>query len=99
MRALERDYIGRGACPGGAGKVLKEIIAVPGDRVSLDARGLRINGQSVTGTEPTAADDRGRPLGPLEFSETVLPPQSYWVGVRIRLVAGTADISDPFEET
>ncbi len=78
--ALERHYIGRGACPGGAGKILKQIIAVPGDRVALDAHGLRINGLRVPGTGPTAADNHGRPLDPLEFSETLLPLQSYWVG-------------------
>ena len=69
-----------GACPGGAGKVLKKIIAVPGDRVSLDAHGLHVNGLSVPGTEPTAADNRGRPLEPLELNESVIPVKSYWVG-------------------
>ena len=48
--------------------------------MSLDAHGLRINGLSVPGTEPTAADSHGRPLDPLEFNETVLSLHSYWLG-------------------
>ena len=62
--------------PGLAGQPFFKIVrGLPGDRVSVDGREVRINGEPV-GTAKTHAFDR-RPLEPI--ASGVIPPDCYYV--------------------
>src|SRR5436309_1012112 len=59
--ALARKYIG----PGGFSRyeqMLKRLVAVGGDTVSIDAEGVTVNGQRLPNTAPLSQDGAGRPL-------------------------------------
>lgn len=43
--AMARYYISAGNCAGGYGKLLKRVFAQAGDRVSIDAAGIKVNGE------------------------------------------------------
>lgn len=60
--ALSRGYLGRGACPGGVLPLGKIVLATAGDRVTVTAAGLFLNGRPVPASRPQARDGAGRPL-------------------------------------
>ena len=73
----ERGYLEIGTCPGGAAgaaALLKPIVAVAGDVVEVNARGVSVNGRLLPRSAPRGRDRRGRPLavrwrGPLTLRE------------------------------
>lgn len=69
--AIARGYLPAGDCPGGVAPLLKPVAAMPGDRITLTATGLAVNGVVLPGTVPRVADPQGRPLPQ--------PPSSYTV--------------------
>ena len=71
-KALARQYITPGHCPGGGTPLLKPIVARPGDIVRLDARGITVNGRLLPHTYPKLKDTFERPL-------EVYPPGTYTV--------------------
>lgn len=60
--ARQREYLGRGRCPGGVERLGKRVAAVAGDTVEVGAEGVRINGFLIPDSRPLANDTRGRPL-------------------------------------
>lgn len=62
--AIARGYIGRGECPSDAAPLIKPVIAVDGDDVSVSPFGIEVNGRMIEGTALRPADSAGRPLGP-----------------------------------
>ncbi len=64
---FRRGYIGAGFCPGGYGYVIKKIVGLPGDRVSITGLGVSVNGKPVPNSAPRQADTEGKPL---PFRET-----------------------------
>ncbi len=62
-----RGYIGAGFCPGGYGYVIKKIVGLPDDRVSIARQGVSVNGKAVPNSAPSQADTEGKPL---HFCET-----------------------------
>jgi conjugative transfer signal peptidase TraF len=60
--ARERGYLRAGLCPGGTGALLKRVVAVPGDRVTVTAKGVSVNGRELPNSRPLPADSAGRPL-------------------------------------
>jgi conjugative transfer signal peptidase TraF len=42
--------------------LLKRLVAVPGDRLDIDAQGVRVNGLRLPNSTPKARDEAGRPL-------------------------------------
>lgn len=60
--ARRRHYIAAGFCPGGHGYLMKRVLAVEGDAVSIDGDGVRVNGRLLTASAPLRADRAGRPL-------------------------------------
>src|SRR5690349_11619406 len=47
-KARDRGYVSWGRCPGGYEPMLKPVIAIPGDVVSITARGVTVNGVPVS---------------------------------------------------
>jgi conjugative transfer signal peptidase TraF len=74
-----RGYLGLGTCPGGAAAVLKPVVAVGGDRVSIGPEGVRVNGVLLPRSAPLATDRAGRPLTVRWRGPAVLPPGSVLV--------------------
>jgi conjugative transfer signal peptidase TraF len=68
--------------------LLKRLVAVSGDRLDIDAQGVRVNGVPLPNSRPKARDEAGRPLPqvylpdyPLQDGEVLLmsdySPESY----------------------
>lgn len=60
--AKQRGYIDPGNCPGGYGYMMKRVLGMPGDEVSVRADGVRVNGEYLRASLPLASDRGGRPL-------------------------------------
>ena len=74
--ALSRDYIKPGTCKGGFSPVIKKIMAVAGDHISLDGK-IRINGVSMPDYHVLKADSHHRPLPQLD--SLTVPPDSVFL--------------------
>lgn len=76
--ALQRGYLGldpreRG-CAGNADPILKRVYGVAGDRYTVQAYGVSVNGAVVRNTAPLRQDDKGRPLWDGQMREATLKP-------------------------
>lgn len=60
--ARARAYLGRGNCPGEHEHMLKPVVAVAGDVVTVADDGLYVNGEVIPGSAPLTADSKNRPL-------------------------------------
>jgi conjugative transfer signal peptidase TraF len=67
--AKERGYLAAGPSPAGTCAVIKQVVAVAGDRVTIDAEGVRVNGIRLKNSAPRLADEAGRPLQPYYLSD------------------------------
>jgi conjugative transfer signal peptidase TraF len=76
--AVERGYEKRGSCPGGSLAFLKIVAGVAGDVVSIDARGVAVNGRVLPRSVALERDPSGRPLYPCRGVRR-LPAGSLWV--------------------
>jgi conjugative transfer signal peptidase TraF len=74
QEAYRRGYLGLGVCPGGAGYVMKRVMAAHGDHVELDDDGVRVNGQPLPDSAPVRFDGAGRPMPHLETTSATLAP-------------------------
>lgn len=62
VEARKRGYIDIGLCPGNFGLVMKKIVAVKDDLITVSVDGVRVNGELMPYSAPLAADPAGRPL-------------------------------------
>jgi conjugative transfer signal peptidase TraF len=61
--ARSRGYLAAGIfCDDGVQRIVKSVLAVPGDTVDVTPLGFRVAGKLVPNTAPLAHDSRGRPL-------------------------------------
>lgn len=60
--AKARGYIGAGFCPGGYGYLMKRVVAVTGDTVTVSDEGVRVNGNPLARSAPRKTDAAGRSL-------------------------------------
>ena len=60
--AKARGYLGAGYCPGGYGHLMKKILAVKNDVVTIGTDGVQVNGLLLPMSTPIKADGAGRPL-------------------------------------
>jgi type IV secretion system protein VirB1 len=74
-----RGYIPAGRCPGGYEPLVKPIAATAGDRVTVSAAGVTVNGQTVPGTVPLAHDSAGRVLPPFPAGAYPVPQGDVWL--------------------
>jgi conjugative transfer signal peptidase TraF len=75
--AVARRYINSGDCPGGYGKLLKRVFAQPGDSVSIDQTGIRINGRLLPNSSQLVSDADGRALPQYRLNKQRLGPFEY----------------------
>ena len=68
-----------GACRDGSLRVLKQVAALPGDRVEVAARGVLVNGKLLPGTAPLSRDSQGRPLPRFPPGPHRLGPGELWL--------------------
>jgi conjugative transfer signal peptidase TraF len=67
--AKERGYLAAGPGPAGTCGLIKQVAAVGGDRITIDAEGVRVNGILLKNSAPRPADEAGRPLHAYELSD------------------------------
>ena len=77
--ARDRSYIPRGACPGDAAPVGKEVLAVPGDTVTVSVAGLSVNGSMIPETQARVADSDGRRLPLVPAGRSVVQSGEIWL--------------------
>ena len=77
--ALEREYVWRGACPGGVSPIGKRVLAASGDIVTLNEGGFFVNGRQEPNTEPINVDSRGRPMLHYRFGQYVVRETELWL--------------------
>lgn len=70
--AKARGYIGAGYCPGGYGYMMKRILAVKDDTVTVNEDGVRVNGEPVARSVPLQIDAAGRSLPRLQVDRYTL---------------------------
>jgi conjugative transfer signal peptidase TraF len=72
LQAKQRGYLAAGFCPGGYGYMMKRILAVKGDAVSIAADGVRVNQRLLPYSAPLAEDLAGQPLPRYRAAQFVL---------------------------
>lgn len=60
--AKKRGYLTAGICPGSYGYMMKRIVAVGKDIVTVSGAGVSVNGQLLPFSVPLSTDRAGRPL-------------------------------------
>jgi conjugative transfer signal peptidase TraF len=60
--AKERGYLAAGPSPAGTCGLIKQIVAVSGDRVSINSAGVLVNGIVLKNSAPRLVDEAGRPM-------------------------------------
>lgn len=62
QEAKNRGYIGSGFCPGGYGYMMKKVLGMSGDTVSVSGNGVEVNGLLVALSKPLEHDNLGQKL-------------------------------------
>jgi conjugative transfer signal peptidase TraF len=76
--AKDRDYVGHGKCPNGLRPVMKHVVAVEGDEISITPRGVSVNGESLANTRVLRLDANGNAL-PNQFGRHLVAKGQYWL--------------------
>ena len=53
-------YLPSGHCPGNVLPLMKHVVALPGDRVTVEADGVRVNGTLLARSRPLTHDSEGK---------------------------------------
>ncbi|MBS1213507.1 MAG: TraF peptidase [Proteobacteria bacterium] len=73
--AQARGYFGAGFCSSRSEALLKRIVAVEGDQVTISDQGIVVNGQRLTHSAPLKTDPAGRPLPAFTAERTLAAGQ------------------------
>lgn len=73
--AKTRGYLGAGFCASGSEALLKRIVAVEGDQVTISDQGVAVNGQRLANSTPLKTDAAGRPLPAFKAEGTLAAGQ------------------------
>jgi conjugative transfer signal peptidase TraF len=77
--AVRRGYRRRGNCPDRGMPLLKPVVAVAGDRVSLSRLGIAVNGHLLENTAALDSDSNGRALPQWPFGIHHVARGTVWV--------------------
>jgi conjugative transfer signal peptidase TraF len=77
--AFERGYIGHGKCPDDHAPLLKPVVAVEGDFVTVEPDGVKVNGQLLANSAPFRSDTEGRPMSVVQYGRYGVEPGTIWV--------------------
>jgi conjugative transfer signal peptidase TraF len=77
--AKQRGYLKPGSCPGGTVPLLKPIVAVPGDRITVGHNEIRVNGNAIKNSVISPADTKGRAVSHPPLGTQTVPTKSVWV--------------------
>ncbi len=70
--AKERGYLDYGLCPGNYGYLMKRVLGVPGDVISISEQGVTVGVKPLPLSRPIVADGFGRPLPQLNMNKHTL---------------------------
>lgn len=70
--AKERGYLGVGFSPAGCCALIKRLAGVSGDRITIDAAGVEVNGVRLVNSAPRTCDRAGRPIKPYLLKDHIL---------------------------
>jgi len=71
--AKDRGFLPTGRCPGNYRPLIKKIVAVSGDKISINAKGVFVNGEKQQNSRPLKADLNGLPLPTIFYENYILP--------------------------
>lgn len=74
-----RGYIGHGSCSNDTEPLVKPVVAVAGDRVTVAADGIAVNDSPLPNTAQLAQDTSGRPLPAWPAGTYAVLPGQVWV--------------------
>lgn len=77
--AFERGYLSRGRCPSGLQPLLKPIAALSGDRVSISAGGVSVNGVLLKNSRALDHDRKSRSMPRVPYGQTIVGPGEVWL--------------------
>lgn len=69
--AFKRGYLGLGSCKNNLAPVGKRILALSGDEIAINHRGITVNNHLLPNTAPIRADQYGRTLPSLNLAKTL----------------------------
>lgn len=72
QQARDRGYIDSGLCHGGYGYLMKKVVAIKGDKISITDEGVLVNHRLIPFSKPISADGLGRPLPQWRASDYLL---------------------------
>ena len=74
--AMQRGYIGLGFCPGGYGYLMKKVMAIAGDVISINQSGVYVNDKRLPLSQPLLKDGWGWLMGVHRLNQYRLDEQS-----------------------
>lgn len=74
QQARERTYIDIGPCPGGYGRMMKQIAGMGGDTIAVRSDGVYVNNVRLPDSTPMARDPQGRPMSFIDGATYTLAP-------------------------
>ena len=78
--ARRRGYLAPGIfCNDGVQRIVKSVLAVPGDTVEVSPEGLAVGGHLLPNTAPRSHDSRGRRLPQIRCGRYVVAPGTLWL--------------------
>lgn len=75
--AKARHYITYGPCPGNYEYLIKKLVAVPGDKITIIKNGMYVNDIKLNNSEQQITDGNGAPMNLVEIKDHVLLNDQY----------------------
>ena len=75
----QRRYLPLGDCPEGVSPIVKQIVAIAGDEIELQAEFLAVNGVVADRTPLRSSDSLGRPLDHAQLGRRLVADGEVWV--------------------
>ncbi|PZR64568.1 MAG: conjugative transfer signal peptidase TraF [Candidatus Eremiobacter antarcticus] len=75
----QRGYLGLGSCTGNTEPLVKVVVALHGDTVSLGPRGVMVNGRTLPESAYLRSDTAGRPLAHWSCERCAIPAGKIWL--------------------